>query len=168
MGFLENILKPAAAEPSLRSRTCYTFASEATWESHDEPAASMILEEGLYLGSKENAMDPEQLKEFEITHPLSLIGPVRTAIDEVERSHVKVSDYGDTDLVGPDGVLAKLEGVIDEGMHGDNRILIHCKQGQNRSAAICIAYLMRKGRTLSEAHTLVKDRRPEIGMHDKY
>ncbi|KAK5614330.1 hypothetical protein CRENBAI_003165 [Crenichthys baileyi] len=46
---------------------------------------------------------------------------------------------------------------------GNGRTLVHCNAGVSRSAALCLAYLMKhRGATLLEAHRLLKSCRPIV------
>jgi protein-tyrosine phosphatase len=58
---------------------------------------------------------------------------------------------------------------IARHMHLSLTSIVHCSDGNNRSAAFCIAYLMRKKRaTLKQAWNLVKNVRPTVNLHQEY
>ena len=55
--------------------------------------------------------------------------------------------------------------IIARNMHLGLTSIVHCSTGNNRSAALCVAYLMRKKRaTLKQAWNLVKNVRPTINI----
>merc|ERR1719317_1284768 len=61
--------------------------------------------------------------------------------------------------------------VIEESQEGDNRLLIHCNRGQNRSPTLVIAWLMHKVDgfdTMFKAYQHVKSIRPLIHPHISY
>uniref|UniRef100_A0A8C6T1A1 Si:ch1073-184j22.2 n=1 Tax=Neogobius melanostomus TaxID=47308 RepID=A0A8C6T1A1_9GOBI len=54
---------------------------------------------------------------------------------------------------------------VAERIHGNRagNTLVHCAAGMSRSPTLVMAYLMRfRGATLSQAHTLVRDKRPHV------
>lgn len=59
--------------------------------------------------------------------------------------------------------------VIARNMHLGLTSLVHCSDGNNRSAAFCVAYLMRKKRaTLKQAWNLVKNVRSGTNLYQDY
>ena len=59
--------------------------------------------------------------------------------------------------------------VIERHMHRGLTSLVHCSDGNNRSAAFCLAFLMRKKRaTLKQAWNLVKNVRPTVKPYPNY
>jgi len=59
--------------------------------------------------------------------------------------------------------------VIERHMHQGLTSLVHCSDGNNRSAAFCLAFLMRKKRaTLKQAWNLVKNVRPTVNPYPNY
>lgn len=59
--------------------------------------------------------------------------------------------------------------VIAHHMHLGLTSIVHCSDGNSRSAAFCVAYLMRKKRaTLKQAWNLVKNVRPTVNLHQEY
>ena len=58
---------------------------------------------------------------------------------------------------------------IDRAMRMGGRVLIHCEMGVNRSAALCIAYLMEhQDLTLIQAIREVKISRPVILLNESF
>lgn len=59
--------------------------------------------------------------------------------------------------------------VISRHMHLGLTSLVHCSDANNRSAAFCLAFLMRKKRaTLKQAWNLVKNVRPAVNLYQNY
>ena len=59
--------------------------------------------------------------------------------------------------------------VIARNMHLGLTSIVHCSDGNNRSAALCVAYLMRKKRaTLKQAWNLVKNVRPSVNLYQSF
>jgi len=119
----------------------------------------------LYFGSYENAMDEKQLFTHKITHIISLIGPTHL-IKGIQHMHSPMNDYGRSDL---NDVLEKLWPFIVESQQMGNSLFVHCMSGQNRSATIVIAILMRRhGKMLYEAFKMVKKKRPVVQINEGY
>ena len=58
---------------------------------------------------------------------------------------------------------------IDRAMRNGGRVLVHCEMGVNRSAALCIAYLMEhQDLTLIQAIREVKISRPVILLNEGF
>ncbi|XP_013867541.1 dual specificity protein phosphatase 18 [Austrofundulus limnaeus] len=76
----------------------------------------------------------------------------------VEYIHLPVSDTPLSPLRDHFGEVADK---IRSTAEGGGRVLVHCNAGVSRSAALCMAYLMKhSGVTLLEAHGWVKSCRP--------
>ena len=54
-------------------------------------------------------------------------------------------------------VLQSIDGVLSTG----GKVVVHCRAGQQRSAAVMAAYLMRKGMGLEQAIKYIKSRKPD-------
>jgi len=120
----------------------------------------------LYIGSYDDADNESELKENGITHVLSLIGSKLRPFEWVKYKRIPMNDYGRTDIKG---VLKNALDFIEQGVYGDNRVLIHCQSGQNRSATVVIAFLMMsRGQTLYVAHKTLKRLRPIVQVNVKY
>lgn len=120
------------------------------------------LTEHLFLANARAASDPCQLIRSNITCVVNVTETESGAprLPGVEYVHIPI----------PDSPLAPLSDHFDEvsdkiqqtAAHG-GRTLVHCQAGVSRSAALCMAYLMKhRGATLLEAHGWVKDSRPLV------
>jgi len=124
----------------------------------------------IFLGSFENAKDEKKLKELGITHIISLIGP-KHPVDGIKHEHKPMSDYGRTDLKQ---VVKLLWPFIIESQKVFNKLFVHCQSGQNRSATLVIAILMKlkyghyRPKKLIDAYSMVKRKRPIVQIIEKY
>merc|ERR1719204_1648682 len=77
-----------------------------------------------------------------------------------------MADNGNSCL---DSVIERAFPFMDRAMQGDNKLLIHCNNGQNRSPTIVMAWLVLKtNRTLFDSYRLVKTRREMVQPHKSY
>ncbi|KAM9360427.1 dual specificity protein phosphatase 18-like [Symphorus nematophorus] len=114
----------------------------------------------LYLSNVRAANDSSQLTRCNITCIINVTetGSSCPPPPGVECIHIPVSDSALTPLCDHFGEVAdKIELTAARG----GRTLVHCNAGVSRSAALCIAYLMKhRGVTLLEAHRWLKTCRP--------
>ncbi|KAH9036573.1 phosphatases II [Lactarius hengduanensis] len=117
----------------------------------------------LYLGSITAVLDPSILKEHDIRHLVQVLDvPWLPAYEEdgYECYRLDILDTENQDL------RPHLEDTvenIDSALRRGRNVLVHCQQGVSRSAAIVIAYLIRKrGMSFDSAVAFVRQRRPCI------
>jgi len=119
----------------------------------------------LFLGSLEDARNEIELRKRKITHIISLIGP-SCLIEGMSHEHNPMNDYGRSDLKC---VVEKLMPFIEESQKPLNVLFVHCMSGQNRSASLVIAIIMKLHRkTLREAFRMVKKKRPLVQINVLY
>jgi len=119
----------------------------------------------LFIGSFEDVMNEDNLRGHGITHIISLIGP-QHMIKGMRHGHCPMNDYGRSDL---NGVIKQLCPIIEESQQPDQALFIHCMSGQNRSATLMLAILMKiKGKKLYEAYKLLKNMRPLVQINRGY
>jgi len=119
----------------------------------------------LYLGSWDDAKNEEELRSRGITHTLSLIGP-KHLIAGIEHKHYPMSDWGKTDLRN---LINNTWNFVEGSQRPGNALFVHCMSGQNRSATVIIAILMRwHGESLDEAFKDIKYKRPIVQIHEQY
>ncbi|KAL0192110.1 hypothetical protein M9458_010406, partial [Cirrhinus mrigala] len=119
------------------------------------------ITDSLYIGNSKTASDVSILQSLNITCVINATQDASNGnIPTVDYMHVPVTDDPESRLCDYFDVVAdKIQHVSDE--HG--RVLLHCNAGVSRSAALCLAYLMKHRRlTLTEAHTLLKSHRPIV------
>ena len=121
----------------------------------------------LFIGSSKAAWQAELLRQAGISHILNVMESARFLGDaEFVRVHLPLSDYGDGDLLS---VARRAGTIIEEVRERDERLLLHCGRGQNRSPSVATAYLMlHHGLTLRAAMAHVRQRRPQFAPHEGY
>jgi len=123
------------------------------------------VQSNLYIGNEENSNDEVLLNSKGITHILSLIGHM-SSVEKVERKQYPMNDKGRTDIKD---VLDEVYEFMESGQKENNNLLVHCKLGQNRSAVVIIAFLMKKfKKTLHRAHRDLKKVRPIVQINVDY
>jgi len=119
----------------------------------------------LFLGSLEDARNERELRTRKITHIISLIGASHS-IKGMSHEHSPMNDYGRSDL---NCVFQKLLPFIEESQKPPNVLFVHCMSGQNRSAALVIAILMKiHCKTLRDAFRMLKSKRPIVQINVLY
>jgi len=119
----------------------------------------------LYIGNEENSNDKDMINSKGITHILSLVGH-QSSVRTVERKLYPMSDKGKSDIKV---VLDEVWEFMESGQKDNNNLLVHCKLGQNRSAVVVIAFLMKKfKKTLHRAHRDLKKVRPIVQVNVDY
>jgi protein-tyrosine phosphatase len=121
----------------------------------------------LFLGSFEDAKNENKLVELGITHIISLIGP-KHIIKGIQHMHKPMSDHGRTNLFN---VIKDIWPFVLDSQYAGNKLFLHCQSGQNRSATVMTAILMKlKGgqHKLVDVYRLVKTKRPLVQINRKY
>jgi protein-tyrosine phosphatase len=119
----------------------------------------------LYIGTYENTTDEEDLRQNGITHILTLIGN-QSCVEGVNYKQYVMSDYGKTNIKD---VLKEVYEFMMEGQKGNNKLLVHCQSGQNRSAVVIISFLMMNAKkTLYRAHRELRKIRPIVQVNVGY
>jgi len=119
----------------------------------------------LYIGNEENSNDEDLLNSKGITHILSLIGH-QSSVGKMVKKQYTMNDKGRSDVKQ---VLDEVYEFMDSGQKDNNNLLVHCKLGQNRSAVVVIAFLMKKfKKTLHRAHRDLKKVRPIVQVNVDY
>jgi len=120
----------------------------------------------LYLGTIDDAFNEKELRQKGITHILSLYQS-RSSVNFVKHEQFPMHDLGRTDLKE---VMEKVLVFIEEGQENGNNILVHCMSGQNRSATVVIAYLLKAHHydSLYIAHKKVKKARCIVQINRGY
>merc|ERR1712060_282152 len=140
-------------------------SSSETCESFEPTPLTQVLSQ-LYLGTEEDAQQAEKLLDLGITHIISIVGGGRYKDLYPKHMYIPLRDNGSSNL------LEELENSYDfamESQEPNNKLFVHCKLGQNRSASFVIGFLM-KSRNLSlyEAYSFLKRKRELIHPHKKY
>ena len=123
---------------------------------------------GLWIGNEHAAVDDSVLQQHHITHIVNL-NPSSSPIafpDKYEYFAVNLKDCV-FEILGEEffGALEFVNEAVDRG----GCVLIHCRKGKSRSAALCIAYLMRhRHMQFSEAMDLVTSKRPSVSINEGF
>ncbi|EJD08370.1 phosphatases II, partial [Fomitiporia mediterranea MF3/22] len=117
----------------------------------------------IFLGGVNAACKPFLLQNS-ITHVLSLgWKPLEDLSPEITVKYIDIADTEETDITM---ILDEACRFIDLGTRGTNRILVHCRLGQSRSATVVIFYLHRcRGLTTFHAFFFVAYKRPHIWIN---
>jgi protein-tyrosine phosphatase len=119
----------------------------------------------LYIGTYDDSTNEEDLRQRGITHILTLVGN-QSCFKWVNYKQYVMSDYGKTNIKD---VLSKVYEFMKEGQKGNNKLLVHCQSGQNRSAVVIISFLMKNDKkTLYRAHRELRRVRPIVQVHVEY
>lgn len=114
----------------------------------------------LYLSNYKAANDFTLLSRYKITCIVNVTETERRCAvpSEVDHVHIPISDTPSSPLGDHfDEVADKIQVTAA----GGGRTLVHCNAGVSRSAALCMAYLLKhQGATLLEAHRWLKACRP--------
>jgi len=120
----------------------------------------------LFLGSSNDAANETELQDNGITHVVSLIGRGQVFVQGIKYAHAFMKGNGKTELKE---ILTKLWPIIEESQEKDKALFIYCLNGQNISAAVMLAILMKsKGKKLSKAYKLLKSKRPIVSINEWY
>ena len=102
------------------------------------------------------------IEEFEFNE----IGlPFNNYVDALRRLNIRLlySPTKDGESPPPDEFMAMLRW-IDERIHGNEPVLVHCNAGVGRSPTVIIGYLMYKGYSLKEAFRLVSSVNDKVSL----
>ncbi|TKY54045.1 Dual specificity protein phosphatase 1 [Spatholobus suberectus] len=131
-------------------------------QSYKEDNIPCKIDEGLYLGSIATAANKVALKNYNITHILTVAGRIPPAhpADFVYKI-INVVDRDEEDLKQ---YFNECFDFIDEAKRHGGGVLIHCFAGRSRSVTIVVAYLMKtRGMSFFEALKHVRSIRPVAG-----
>ena len=137
--------------------------------SHKEETTSEIseiIENKLYLGAYQDAVNLKDSNDYGITRVISLgsENKVSDILDSTfEKLQIDIIDHADAPI--GDEFKRCIDFIKKEG-----RVLVHCSRGISRSSTIVLAYLMKEVKmTLNEAYDLTRERRdcinPNLGFH---
>eukprot|EP00026_Physarum_polycephalum_P011667 Phypoly_transcript_11907.p1 GENE.Phypoly_transcript_11907~~Phypoly_transcript_11907.p1 ORF type:complete len:336 (+),score=49.86 Phypoly_transcript_11907:69-1010(+) len=135
------------------------------WNAKEEDATypSLIIDDFLYLGEEESALEKEVVKNLGITHILSVLPMTENSAKF--KSKVTYCQCALQDI--PTVTINKYFDVaiefIESAKEAKGRILVHCLAGVSRSATLVIVYIMHSLKlTLRESYIYVKQRRGVI------
>jgi protein-tyrosine phosphatase len=124
-----------------------------------------ISDWGLFLGGRTHAVRAPALG---IDRVLCVAERVRF-VPGVATAFEPISDYGTSDLLAEGGIFERCFDAIAAARTANERLLVHCSLGVNRSPTVVLAWLVHDERTsLADAYARVKDLRPQISPHERY
>lgn len=151
----------------LYCRQCYEEEKEIMFKQQKNKTflVSEInkINDNIYLGNSDGAMDKKQLKETGITHILA-IGTFLHSFFPEDFSYkiIEVEDDPEEDI---SSYFIEAFKYIESA----DKIFIHCFAGVSRSASIVIAYLMwKKRKDYKLIYSYVKDRRMSINPNNGF
>eukprot|EP01095_Lingulamoeba_sp_RSL-Kostka_P012996 TRINITY_DN525_c1_g1_i1.p1 TRINITY_DN525_c1_g1~~TRINITY_DN525_c1_g1_i1.p1 ORF type:complete len:443 (+),score=98.17 TRINITY_DN525_c1_g1_i1:79-1407(+) len=127
-----------------------------------------LITDNIYMGDKEVAKNFDILKELKITHIINCAGlviPNHFEGDFIYKT-LELSDVGNENIFC---LFYEVIDFIENALNNNGRILIHCKCGISRSAAMAICYLMySQNLTYEEALRDIKYKRPSCEPNASY
>ena len=135
------------------------------------------LSEHVYIGARSDAKSPTLLKCYGITHVLNCAG--RSSYEDeyfeespyAKNSGLEYCAFEAEDNYGYPILMhfLKAKEFIDAAKENGGKVLVHCEMGINRSAAICIAYILVDEKlTLLEVIKRVKRERRVILVNESF
>ena len=116
----------------------------------------------LFLGTFSNACDNEELRRINIKYVLNCAFECinKTLPKDIKELHLKISDNKNFNIIP---FFQQANDFINQARLDGGKILIHCKLGISRSAAITIAYLIKYyGLNFNSALKFIKKQRNRI------
>lgn len=123
---------------------------------------------GLYIGNEAASQNRELLSQHGITHIVNL--NANTSSPAFPGSfiyyNVKLNDHVFETL---DDKFWNAYEFTKTAINQGGKVLVHCRRGISRSAALCVAYLMEaKSMTFNEAFNTLKKQRPAININQGF
>lgn len=123
---------------------------------------------GLYVGTASQAENLDLLEKMGITHILNCAGIPSRRVQRQERySRQEYEEItpGNEHTVDIAQYFAKAHVFLDRARNAGGRVLVYCPD-VDRSGAVVVAYLVKRGTALLTAAKLLKDKR-KVGMFNK-
>ncbi|CAM9463720.1 unnamed protein product [Discosporangium mesarthrocarpum] len=132
----------------------------------DQQLHCVIKEEdgrSLYVGTQEAAKNLQLLREHGVGSILC-VGSIPFHENEADLKYKVVSVLD----IPTENLLVHLDSCISfltDGLDHGKSVLVHCVYGQSRSATVAVAFLMRSGKGLEEAVSIVRRAQPTIHIN---
>lgn len=159
----------SSAASSLASSFNSGLPSAVSGSNDDENKAGGKTNKGpteilgfLYLGSQEDSLSEQTLKDLNITNILNVSAtcPKPSFIDDANFLRISINDGHGEKILPYFDVAFRF---IEKCRKSNSKVLIHCLAGISRSPTLAIAYLMKHlGLKSDEAYKFVKERRKTI------
>lgn len=134
-------------------------------------SASQVRDTGIWIGGRSDALDEVTVARLDarISHVLNAARDVRTLFDVVPSSESQSRsrfaylrcDLDDLDDLRP--VLPAALRFMRQALGSGGHVLVHCRMGMNRSAALVLAYMvLEMGVPCDEALRMMRESRPVV------
>ena len=140
---------------------CHKKIVSHLYKIHYNTHASEIFP-WLYLGSFNNACDIEELERIKATHVLNCAYECNNENlpKDIKELHLKLYDYEEFDI---SGFFEKAIDFINQCKSEEGVLLVHCKLGVSRSAALVLSYLIKNmGYTVDSALQFLVQKRDRV------
>ena len=135
-------------------------------EQKDSFEGSELIDNFMWIGGEESAYDITGMQELGINYVLNCCGneiDLKYGLFDIELHKINAIDNDEYNIMKDVESCIKF---INKAKKNNGKILIHCIQGRNRSAAICCAYLIYSGINIIDAYkqVLIKRKLPITGL----
>ena len=133
---------------------------EKSEETKKEFEGSELIEDFMWIGGEDSAFDIPGMKELGINYVLNCCGneiDLQYGLFDIKLYKISAKDDYEYNIMKDVEGCIKFINKAKKDKNG--KILVHCAQGRNRSAAICCAYLIYSGMTILEAYKLILTKR---------
>mmetsp|Transcript_2777 Transcript_2777/g.4680 ORF Transcript_2777/g.4680 Transcript_2777/m.4680 type:complete len:378 (+) Transcript_2777:292-1425(+) len=125
---------------------------------------------GLLFGSESCALDPHGREKHGVTHVITALSRLETSFEPDSKMLLRGKwcfyDRENRPTADLLSILDDAVEFIDAALGNGGKVCVISLEGQSRSAAICLAYLIKSKRTpLKEAKMLVEARYPEVAIN---
>jgi len=134
----------------------------------DFAEAPNFVEKSLYIGNYHTVMDKAILKEYKITHIVSILDiPFNIPYPEdFKYLKINIEDVPYADLLQ---YFPSAFSFIDNAINENGNVFIHCGAGMSRSATVMISYLMASKKIdYYTAYNIVRKARPIINPNEGF
>ncbi|GAB4815324.1 hypothetical protein N2152v2_002370 [Parachlorella kessleri] len=148
--------------------TTLPFICTASIKSNAAKRYPSQLDSFLYLGDWANAENHERLAELNVKSVLTIHNNPENLKPSAGVRHLKIEmpDIDSADIMPWFRPACEF---IEESRSAGGSVLVHCGAGVSRSAALCLAYLMRRNRWAAQkALEFVKGRRSLVNPNDGF
>lgn len=157
--YIDSLTEFLTKYPFLRAPTPTSSENSVSQLRERTNYPSEVIPDRLFLGCKEHAL-PRIVGHLGISRICRMLNEEPSDEDKNDPSilHIQIDDRDTEELPLEDAVEW-----VGEQIRGGQRVLIHCNMGVSRSAALCIAFVMKDSQvSLDRAYKFVEKQRPYI------
>lgn len=176
------VMPPSSNQVSNKRRINRSFGTKLMTTFMDAPGVQEIEQprisqesndidfvvNGLYIGNEAASQNRELLSHYGITHIVNLNAHASSPAfpGSFTYYNVKINDHVFEVL---DDKFWNAYEFTKNAINQGGKVLVHCRKGISRSAALCVAYLMEaKKMTFNEAFNTLKKQRPAIDINQGF